>query len=92
MDLSLSHKIPKFSINGSSLARTLTPDAGTPRPELAGRNNLIERVAIALNRTRARRAASFILPGVDESSLVAVLLVAAGSLRPFMFSRWTNRT
>jgi AAA ATPase domain len=41
------------------------PGAGTPPPELAGRDDLIERAAIALDRIRARRAArSLILHGV----------------------------
>lgn len=41
------------------------PGAGTPPPELAGRDELIERGAIALDRTRAGRAArSFILYGL----------------------------
>ncbi|HEX5454557.1 MAG TPA: ATP-binding protein [Stellaceae bacterium] len=41
------------------------PGAGTPPPELAGRDDLIERSAIALDRIRAGRAArSFILYGL----------------------------
>jgi hypothetical protein len=41
------------------------PGAGTPPPELAGRNDLIERGAIALDRIRAGRSArSFILYGL----------------------------
>ncbi len=41
------------------------PGAGTPPPELAGRNELIERAAIALDRIRAGRAArSLILYGL----------------------------
>jgi hypothetical protein len=41
------------------------PGAGTPPPELAGRNDFIERAAIALDRIRAGRAArSFILYGL----------------------------
>lgn len=41
------------------------PGAGTPPPELAGRDDLIERAAIALDRIRAGRAArSFILYGL----------------------------
>jgi hypothetical protein len=41
------------------------PGAGTPPPELAGRDNLIERAAIALDRIRAGRAArSLILHGL----------------------------
>ena len=41
------------------------PGAGTPPPELAGRNDLIERAAIALDRIRAGRAArSLILHGL----------------------------
>src|SRR6266852_4679003 len=41
------------------------PGAGTPPPELAGRDDLIERSAIALDRIRAGRASrSFILYGL----------------------------
>src|SRR5262245_430539 len=41
------------------------PGAGTPPPELAGRDDLIERAAIALDRIRAGRAArSFLLYGL----------------------------
>ena len=41
------------------------PGAGTPPPELAGRDELIERAAIALDRIRAARAArSLILHGL----------------------------
>jgi len=41
------------------------PGAGTPPPELAGRDDLIERAAIALDRIRDRRSArSFILYGL----------------------------
>src|SRR6516162_1352313 len=41
------------------------PGAGTPPPELAGRDDLIERASIALDRIRAGRAArSFILYGL----------------------------
>src|SRR6516162_609240 len=41
------------------------PGAGVPPPELAGRDDLIERGAIALDRIRAARAArSFILYGL----------------------------
>ncbi len=41
------------------------PGAGTPPPELAGRDELIERAAIALDRIRAGRAArSFVLYGL----------------------------
>jgi hypothetical protein len=41
------------------------PGAGTPPPELAGRDELIERSAVALDRIRAGRAArSFILYGL----------------------------
>ena len=41
------------------------PGAGTPPPELAGRDDLIERVAVALDRIRSKRPAqSFILYGL----------------------------
>ena len=33
------------------------PGAGTPPPELAGRDELIERASIALDRIRAKRSA-----------------------------------
>ena len=50
------------------------PGAGTPPPELAGRDDLIERAAIALDRIRARRATrSFIfygLKGVGKTVLL----------------------
>lgn len=50
------------------------PGAGTPPPELAGRDDLIDRSAIALDRIRARRAArSFIyygLRGVGKTVLL----------------------
>ena len=42
-----------------------SPGAGTPPPELAGRDDLIERASIALDRIRAGRSArSFILYGL----------------------------
>lgn len=42
-----------------------TPGAGTPPPELAGRDELIERAAVALDRIRAGRSArSFVLYGL----------------------------
>src|ERR1700691_3755397 len=42
-----------------------SPGAGTPPPELAGRDGIIERAAIALDRIRAGRAArSLILYGL----------------------------
>lgn len=42
-----------------------SPGAGTPPPELAGRNELIERAAVALDRIRAGRSArSLILYGL----------------------------
>jgi hypothetical protein len=54
----------KFNINGPS-AEPYAPGAGTPPPELAGRDDLIERSAIALDRIRAGRAArSFVLYGL----------------------------
>ena len=41
------------------------PGAGTPPPELAGRDELIERAAVALDRIRARRPArSFVVYGL----------------------------
>src|SRR5688572_32629886 len=41
------------------------PGAGTPPPELAGRDDLIERAAVALDRIRAGKSArSFILYGL----------------------------
>ena len=41
------------------------PGAGTPPPELAGRDDLIERAAVALDRIRAGRSArSFVLYGL----------------------------
>ncbi len=41
------------------------PGAGTPPPELAGRDDLLERAAVALDRIRAGRSArSFILHGL----------------------------
>lgn len=50
------------------------PGAGTPPPELAGRGDLVERAAIALDRIRERRAArSFIyygLRGVGKTVLL----------------------
>ena len=41
------------------------PGAGTPPPELAGRDDLIERAAVALDRIRSKRSAqSFVLYGL----------------------------
>jgi hypothetical protein len=41
------------------------PGAGVPPPELAGRGDIVERVAVALHRTRAKRAArGFVLYGL----------------------------
>ena len=51
-----------------------SPGAGSPPPELAGRNALIERAAVALDRIRDRRAARSIilygLRGVGKSVLL----------------------
>jgi hypothetical protein len=50
------------------------PGAGTPPPELAGRDELIERAAIALDRIRARRSArSFILYGLRGAGKTVLL-------------------
>jgi hypothetical protein len=47
------------------LKNPYAPGAGTPPPELAGRDDLIERAAVALDRIRAGRAArSLILHGL----------------------------
>jgi hypothetical protein len=50
------------------------PGAGTPPPELAGRNDLIERAAIALDRIRAGRSARGVilygLRGVGKTVLL----------------------
>lgn len=57
------------------------PGAGTPPPELAGRDALIERVAIALDRIRAGRAAQSVilygLRGVGKTVLLAAMRQAA---------------
>jgi hypothetical protein len=43
------------------------PGAGTPPPELAGRDGILDRAAIALDRIRAGRSArSLILYGLRE--------------------------
>lgn len=51
-----------------------SPGAGTPPPELAGRGNIIERAAIALDRIRSKRSArSFVyygLRGVGKTVLL----------------------
>lgn len=53
------------------------PGAGTPPPELAGRDGLRERVAIALDRVRAGRAAQSVilygLRGVGKTVLLAAM-------------------
>lgn len=53
------------------------PGAGTPPPELAGRDALIERVAVALDRIRAGRAAQSVilygLRGVGKTVLLAAM-------------------
>jgi Cdc6-like AAA superfamily ATPase len=50
------------------------PGAGTPPPELAGRDEMIERTAIALDRIRAGRAARSVishgLRGVGKTVLL----------------------
>jgi Cdc6-like AAA superfamily ATPase len=46
-------------------ANPYAPGAGTPPPELAGRDDIIERAAVALDRIRGGRAArSLILYGL----------------------------
>jgi AAA ATPase domain len=58
-----------------------TPGAGTPPPELAGRDELIERAAIALDRIRAGKAARSIvlygLRGVGKTVLLNRIRVDA---------------
>src|SRR5260370_22287463 len=50
------------------------PGAGTPPPELAGRDDLIERSGIAVDRIRAGRAArSFILYGLRGGGKTVLL-------------------
>ena len=45
------------------------PGAGSPPPELAGRDEIIERAAVALDRIRAKRASrSLILYGFGRES------------------------
>ena len=57
------------------------PGAGTPPPELAGRDDLLERVSIALDRIRAGRAARSIvlygLRGVGKTVLLSTMWNAA---------------
>lgn len=59
------------------------PGAGTPPPELAGRDALIERAAIALDRIRSRRAARSIilygLRGVGKTVLLSKIRLDAES-------------
>ena len=59
------------------------PGAGTPPPELAGRDALIERVAVALDRIRAGRPAQSVilygLRGVGKTVLLAAMRRAAES-------------
>jgi len=61
------------------------PDAGTPPPELAGRDELIERAAIALYRIRAGRAARSLilhgLRGVEKRYLRAMAELGPGPHR-----------
>ena len=58
-----------------------SPGAGTPPPELAGRDALIERAAVALDRIRARRAARSIilygLRGVGKTVLLGKIRLDA---------------
>ncbi len=58
-----------------------SPGAGTPPPELAGRDDLIERVAVAIDRIRHRRAARSVilygLRGVGKTVLLAAMRDAA---------------
>lgn len=60
-----------------------SPGAGTPPPDLAGRDALLERVAIALDRIRAGRAAQSMvlygLRGVGKTVLLAAMRRAAES-------------
>src|SRR5260370_35508364 len=59
------------------------PGAGTPPPELAGRDDLIERAAIALDRIRAGRAARSLilhgLRGVGKTVLLNRIELDAGA-------------
>lgn len=58
-----------------------SPGAGTPPPELAGRDALIERAAVALDRIRSRRAARSIivygLRGVGKTVLLGKIRLDA---------------
>ncbi|MFD1610300.1 AAA family ATPase [Sphingomonas tabacisoli] len=58
-----------------------TPGAGTPPPELAGRQDMLERTAVALDRIRAGRAARstilYGLRGVGKTVLLATMRDAA---------------
>ncbi len=52
-----------------------SPGAGTPPPELAGRNDLIERAAVALDRIRAGKSArSFVLYGLRGVGKTVLLI------------------
>jgi len=57
------------------------PGAGTPPPELAGRDDLLERASVALDRIRAGRAARSIilygLRGVGKTVLLSTMWNAA---------------
>lgn len=59
------------------------PGAGTPPPELAGRDDIIERAAIALDRVRAGRAARSVvlygLRGVGKTVLLQRIRLTAES-------------
>jgi replication-associated recombination protein RarA len=59
------------------------PGAGTPPPELAGRDELLERASVALDRIRAGRGArSFILyglRGVGKTVLLTTIWNTAGA-------------
>jgi hypothetical protein len=54
--LAFKHKIPKFPINEPPARTRYAPGVGTPPPELADRDELIERLVIALDRICAGRA------------------------------------
>ena len=63
----------KIAINGCS-RNPYAPGAGTPPPELAGRDDLIDRAAVALDRIgKGRLARSFILYGLRRVGKTVLL-------------------
>jgi hypothetical protein len=67
--LLLLHKIPKKAIFLDPIENPYSPGAGSPPPELAGRDRIREQVRIAIARIRVGNAAKSVLMGYGNDSI-----------------------